>query len=794
MGEPFTLVKVQSFMLYLGNNAMSYGGAVYVDLHYINDATVSHQLSSYYYNLLTSTNCTCDFSNTADIGNCAYFNENMRSPVILDIEKDHPNFIALPCNIDTSSINNSTVYVNATADINSTYDSLKFWSHDLHLAITVDCHGNPAYPVNISFQFCNSTLYSCTIDTDIGSCVVTSTNARIECFDSKTITCKIFTNNLEAPSIIPVTVQRFGHICDDIAHAYNFDGVCLPVCSPSQYLSSEILKCRPQDILPGYWYDNGFTQYVASCPIGHCKQFDFDYVVYATAAIFPECNLQCNGNWNDLACGDCNYTIKYDAENITEKCISVNECLTTSWKYNLLILFVVSFFYWIVIISLIFVLLHFKFDITAGYAYGLLFYYNVLEQLVDDVTSHLMRDLAYIGYQYDVHDKYEFMRLNVLPFLSSIAILKVPFTGFMGLCFGKAKMIDHLMLNYIHPLIVTFLAVIIFILARNFVLVSQIIGKHVNSKSLCILLLLSYSSVTYNSMQLLKPLPVFKSDDGNTAMHVYWSPTVRYFHDHHLWYGIIAILCELVIGIGIPLVLIFERYLIHYCNINFTSLKLVMDQLKGCYKEEYRWFAAYYLICRQIFYGVNYCLGFLTYQDINGTSQVIIDTPFSKFIIMLTVSVMIMLIHVWFQPYRNKGLNILDSFILLTLIGLLVSSLEVLNRIMTVVFWFLPLLILINYLAYFTKLKHLMIPCSCAAIIVTIIITIAKFFGDFGVITFFFFAISVIVFIAYIVSIVKSLYSRCCKTKPRYLAINEQNDDIDENNINIITEVSCHEH
>ena len=247
-------LHAETCIKYLGNNATSYGGAVYVDLHYINDATVSHQLSSYYYNLLTSANCTCDFSNTVNIGNCAYFNENMLSPVILDIENDHHNFIALPCSIDKSSINNSTVYVNATTDINSTYDSLKFRLHDLHLTITLYCWDNPVYPVNLSFQCCNSTINNCIMDTDSGSCVVTSINTHIECIDSETITCKVFTNN--ESTIIPVTVQRFGHICDDIAHVY-LNGICLPVCSPSPYPSSQ--NCFEQDILPGYWYDNGFT-------------------------------------------------------------------------------------------------------------------------------------------------------------------------------------------------------------------------------------------------------------------------------------------------------------------------------------------------------------------------------------------------------------------------------------------------------------------------------------------------------------------------------------------------------
>ena len=513
-------LHAETWIKYLGNNAISYGGAVYVDLRYISDATVSHQLSSYYYNLLTSTNCTCDFSNTADIGNCAYFNENMLSPVILDIF--HPNFIALPCYFDTSSINNSTVYVNATTDINGTYDSLKFWLHDLHLTITLYCWDNPVYPVNLSFQCCNSTINNCIMDTDSGSCVVTSTNTHIECIDSETITCKVFTNN--ESTIIPVTVQRFGHICDDIAHVY-LNGICLPVCSPSPYPFSQ--NCFEQDILPGYWYDNGFTQYVTSCPIEHCNQYYLDYVVYATAAIFPDRDLQCNKHWHGLACGECNYNAGYAIKYDTEKCIPVDNCLTTSVTYSLLILFAVSFSYWIVIIAFIFVLLHFKFDITAGYAYGLLLYYSVLEQLVNDVVKSLETFNGCHVYIYN-YCIYDFMRLEVFPFLSSIGILKLPLTSLMQLCFGEAKSIDHLLLGYIHPLIVTFLVVVIFILARNFVVVARTIGRYVNSKSICILLLLSYSSVTYTSMQLLKPLPVFKGDDGNTAMHVYWSPTVKY--------------------------------------------------------------------------------------------------------------------------------------------------------------------------------------------------------------------------------------------------------------------------
>ena len=125
------------------------------------------------------------------------------------------------------------------------------------------------------------------------------------------------------------------------------------------------------------------------------------------------------------------------------------------------------------IISFLFVLLHFKFDIAAGHAYGLLFYYSILEQLVNDVTNDVGKILESFydnGTYVDDHDNsYEFMRLKVLPFLSSIENLKPTFTGSMKICFGEAQKIDHLILGYIHPIIATFLVVLIYILARNFV-------------------------------------------------------------------------------------------------------------------------------------------------------------------------------------------------------------------------------------------------------------------------------------------------------------------------------------
>ena len=203
-----------------------------------------------------------------------------------------------------------------------------------------------------------------------------------------------------------------------------------------------------------------------------------------------------------------------------------------------------------------------------------------------------------------------------------------------------------------------------------------------------------------------------------------------------------------------------------------------MDQLKGCYKEEYRWFAAYYLLCRQVFYGVNnlfdYCSGF-------SETTIIIDTMFTKFTVMLTICIFIMLIHVWFQPYQSKGLNILDCFILLSLVGLLISALGP-NRMISVIFWFLPLLIFINYLAYVTVLKDVTIICSCAMIFCATFV-LGGYNNAFGIL------ILTSSSLVFIVCVLKNLHTRCHRTRPRYVAINEERNDDDENYDNSANEV-----
>ncbi|XP_065900908.1 uncharacterized protein [Dysidea avara] len=263
---------------------------------------------------------------------------------------------------------------------------------------------------------------------------------------------------------------------------------------------------------------------------------------------------------------------------------------------------------------------------------------------------------------------------------------------------------------------------------RYSVRVARTIGRVVNSKSVCLLLLLSYNSFSCTSVQLLRPLPYFtnaKHPDENlmgSSWKAYWSPAVTYYHHRHGFYASVAILLELIVGLGFPVALILRQYT--NCNTNLMSIKPIVDQLQGCYKDECYWFAAYYLMCRQVIFGIDPL--FDVFRAVFSFGD---DSISTKLILLLLVLSVILVVHLWFQPYRRKGLNVLDTAILMSLIVLLVSSLDGRSYNIAVVFWLLPIIFFINYLSFSTKYRHLVALLSICVVIALInALTFARFY------------------------------------------------------------------
>ena len=124
----------------------------------------------------------------------------------------------------------------------------------------------------------------------------------------------------------------------------------------------------------------------------------------------------------------------------------------------------------------------------------------------------------------------------------------------------------------------------------------------------------------------------------------YLSPDIEYFHGRYLAYGIVALLCIVTIVIGLPLLLSLEPFI--NCKFNFTKIKPLLDQFQGCYKDRYRCFAGYYMICRLLIITI-----------------VIVNSIISNYL-LIAVCQIIDLIHVTVKPYNSEILNKLDTLIL----------------------------------------------------------------------------------------------------------------------------------
>ena len=506
----------QTDLAFMGNDASSNGGAVFVDTL---ESSKNDQLILYYYDLLMKANCSN--SNTASmVGNCAYF--NVSSKVCTNnVTLKNKLFSSPLCRMNFSNI---VVIVNSTYDYRNYLRQFEFSLHELHFdTVITDYFDNLLGPVNVSVNcvgtlentsnyYIDSLHHNVTLTNDsIVRCNFMDVNS-----DSLYVTLRFF-KNYEWITNVNVSIQwgQGANCNNDIAHIKLHQGVCVLLdCAIIAETHTDIniqimgLHCNENFLSSssGYWFSNGYQHYTTVCPSGYCDT-SFNIMYYNGEPFhepYPDSSVQCLTHWSGLACGECNsnnYSIQFD----TSDCIPLDRCFAKSSRLpNLALLLSVSFLYWCLVISFVFVLLHFQFDVTAGYAYGVIFYYSVLEVIVKML----------IKTQY-IHQNFVNISLQTLPFLSNVGYLKPPFLKYLQLCLGGAETIDHVFINYIHPLIVTCLVAIIFITARRYVIVARLIGRYVNSKSICLLLLLSYSSVCYTSVQLLKPLAVFEGLSNN---------------------------------------------------------------------------------------------------------------------------------------------------------------------------------------------------------------------------------------------------------------------------------------
>ena len=386
--------------------------------------------------------------------------------------------------------------------------------------------------------------------------------------------------------------------------------------------SEDIIRCQKgyAEIKHGYWFGIAPSPKrkvtVSSCPINYC-----DYRMDAETnngyyKLPEEMNDQCNSYRTGVACGECKsgYTLTYDSPN----CVNTDSCsagMTT-------LVVTLTIIYWIIVVALVFCLMQCK--PSLGYAYGIIYYYSVIDILLG--SNLYISDGVF----------------QLVTILSSFAKLSPQFLG--RLCFVEGLSgIDQQFIHYFHAVSIFFLIVGIVIAARHSHRVASLVSRCI-IRVICLLILLSYTSLTSTSLQLLRPL-YFKK----LGIYVYSSPSIKYFTGRHILYGVIALLCGLFIVIGIPLLLLLEPFLKR--KINFIRIKPLLDQYQQCYKDRYHWFAAYYLVCRLVIFAIVYISNFI-----------------HSLYYLQTICIIIVSFHIWIKPYKSELLNVLDAILLLTIV------------------------------------------------------------------------------------------------------------------------------
>ena len=369
----------------------------------------------------------------------------------------------------------------------------------------------------------------------------------------------------------------------------------------------------------GYWFGEvEGSATVASCPVSYC-----DFTNCNTGSEFcnlsPERTEQCRSHRSGTACGSCEngYTLPF----YSTECINEDNCTVL----QTVIVVVLTVVYWIALVIAVFITMYYK--VSIGYLYAITYYYSMVDILLSE-------------YLYIPNGLY--ITINIM---YSIVNLTPQFLGKLCLVRGLSG-IDQQFIHYIHPLAVSLMLVMIVVLARSSRRLSVFISRGI-IRVLCYLLLISYTSVTFTSLHLVRYLKFSDVD----KIYTYLSPDIEYFQGRHLAYGIIASLCIIFIVIGVPLILIVEPFLNHM--INFVKMKPLLDQFQGCYKDKYRWFAGYYMICRIVI---------ITITIIFSSSD------FTSRYLLITTCAAILLIHLSARPYKSKLLNAFDGVLLLLLV------------------------------------------------------------------------------------------------------------------------------
>ena len=314
-------------------------------------------------------------------------------------------------------------------------------------------------------------------------------------------------------------------------------------------------------IKAGYWAgnvkheSNEFVTYF--CPIGYCNKANSEYQ-YVNGQVCAKGRKQ-----DSILCGECedNYSITFGSEQCSDSCTNLH------LFYGILIGLVLTVI--VVVIMLV------NLDFFTGYLNAWLYSYQVMKLLTPD------------GFEFDPFIEFFIALTNIRVHLGE---------NNTGFCLAKhLDDVDKLMIMYAVPTFVIAVVVLLAKLVRMYPewCFSQKVRYPV--RAICTIFVLCYTDVTRISLKILDPAKI-----GSKTTVVFVNGGLDFFHGKHLWYSIFAIICITFFVIPFPLILLFRPFLTRGLRpvLNLNRWNPFFDAFQGCLKDEYRWCAAFYFLCR----------------------------------------------------------------------------------------------------------------------------------------------------------------------------------------------------
>ena len=308
----------------------------------------------------------------------------------------------------------------------------------------------------------------------------------------------------------------------------------------------------------GYWAGNvgdNFSTYV--CPHGYCESSDLSSNEYWYVK-----DQMCNQgrNQSSVLCGRCDsdHTITVGSAQCQTGC--------TNWYLFLLIPF------GILLLLLVMGIMLIDLNVFTGYLNAWLYSYQVMSLLVPD------------GFQFNPFSE----------FVIALTNFQIQVGGQSFCLANNWDDADKLMVMYAMPVYV--IVTVVFLAKMVGAFPNWRFSKRVKApfRGICTILVFCYTDVTYISLRILR----FANVGSKTVLFV--NGDIDYFSGKHRYYCIVAIFFIVVFVLPFPLFILFRPFLTNGLRpvLNLNRWNPFFDALQSCFKNQYRWCAAFFFICR----------------------------------------------------------------------------------------------------------------------------------------------------------------------------------------------------